>query len=273
MVESAKFPRTWATMEADNRALWEDRNVAEKYARLEGFLPFEEGLFARFIPADCSVLDIGVGAGRTTGLLARRVRRYVGIDYSAEMVDRCRRRFPSMDIRRADARDLSAFTDGEFAAVLFSYNGIDYLYPDAARHQCLTEIQRVLAPGGKFVFSCHNSQAVLPEIDWTWKPMLNLKRVYWALRMPQTRQRLGALLRGRAWRRCGYVFDDALAPGKGAEKSNCLVTHQASVGAVIAETCRFGFRFLRLGSDRFSLRQRFTDSWVYYSFEKAVKGS
>src|SRR5205823_11632180 len=135
---------------------------------------------------------------------------------------------------------------------------------------CLAEIHRVLAPGGRFIFSSHNPQAVLPEVEWTWNPVLGLKRVYWSLRMPQTRKRLGALLRGRAFRRSGYSLDDALSCETGTDKSDRLLMHQASVGAVVDETSRFGFRFLRLGSERFSLRQRFTDSWIYYCFEKPV---
>jgi hypothetical protein len=48
------------------------------------------------------------------------------------------------------------FADASFAAALFSYNGIDCIYPVAARHRCLAEVFRVLVPGGIFLLSSHN---------------------------------------------------------------------------------------------------------------------
>ena len=37
------------------------------------------------------MLDIGIGGGRTTHFFAPRVKEYVGIDYSQDMVAECRR--------------------------------------------------------------------------------------------------------------------------------------------------------------------------------------
>jgi SAM-dependent methyltransferase len=100
-----------------------------------------------------SVLDIGIGAGRTVGPLSRMFRRYTGIDYSAPMVAEARRRFPGHDLRVMDARKLD-FSDA-FDCVFFSYNGIDYMRFEE-RGGAFHAICRALSPGGLFIFSTHN---------------------------------------------------------------------------------------------------------------------
>jgi len=103
-----------------------------------------------------SMLDIGVGGGRTTLHFAPVTRRYAGVDYSTAMITACRRRFPSGELLlcAADARALP-FADRSFGFVLFSYNGIDYV-PHDDRLRILAEARRVLEPGGYYAFSTHN---------------------------------------------------------------------------------------------------------------------
>jgi SAM-dependent methyltransferase len=67
----------------------------------------------------------------------------------------CRRSWPDVDVRVADARDLGQFDSGQFGFVLFSFNGIDAM-DHADRPRVLAELHRVLAPGGLLVFSTHN---------------------------------------------------------------------------------------------------------------------
>ena len=97
------------------------------------------------------MLDIGVGAGRTTKHFAGLVKEYVGVDYSITMIKACREKFPQYRLEVADARNLSLFDDAYFDFVLFSFNGID-----AVEHQdrlaILREIRRVLRKGGYFCF-------------------------------------------------------------------------------------------------------------------------
>ncbi len=103
------------------------------------------------------VLDLGIGAGRTTGFLAPLTPRYVGVDYSPAMVMHCRRRFeaPGREFILADAADLPMLESGSFPFILFSFNGIDSVAHDH-RLRILAEIRRVLAKDGRFVFSAHN---------------------------------------------------------------------------------------------------------------------
>lgn len=144
-----------ADMEHINRATWRRPLVLREYRRNRGYLnegeriAIEAGLGRA--PGRV-ILDIGVGAGRTAELLAPLATRYVGIDYTPEMVELARAGHRGVRFERMDARDLSAFADRSFDVFLFSYNGIDSVGGDG-RMAILCEVNRVLRPGGVFVFS------------------------------------------------------------------------------------------------------------------------
>ena len=100
------------------------------------------------------VLDIGIGGGRTVEALRNISNDYVGIDYVAEMVEECKRKFPGVRFEQCDARKLS-FADNTFQVVLFSMNGIS-MVDHEGRLEILKEVFRVLRPGGYFLFSTYN---------------------------------------------------------------------------------------------------------------------
>jgi SAM-dependent methyltransferase len=127
---------------------------------MEGLQPCEEAMFQRWIRPGAAVLDLGVGGGRTAGPLSKTADRYVGIDYSQGMVEASRARYPKLEFRLGDATDLSQFEDRLFDAVVFSFNGIDYIRADEGRAKCLREVARVLKPSGVFVVSSHNARAI-----------------------------------------------------------------------------------------------------------------
>jgi SAM-dependent methyltransferase len=119
-----------------------------------------------------AVLDIGIGGGRTTGPLAQRFNRYVGIDYSPAMIAAARSFHPQMDLRVMDARKLD-FGEKQFDCVMFSFNGIDCVsYED--RQLILREIIRVMRPNGYFIYSTKNIQYwKMPQWkDQFWHPAI-----------------------------------------------------------------------------------------------------
>jgi len=151
---------------ADERRIQEHYGrpeIVASYARHGDLQPGEEVLLSRLEGAirGRAVLELGVGAGRLTGPLAGMAGMagsYTGLDYSAGMLAACRARHPHLDLRQGDARDLGAFADGSFDFVLFGFNGLDDLAPEG-RLRVLTEVLRVLRPGGLFAFSSHNLDA------------------------------------------------------------------------------------------------------------------
>ena len=101
------------------------------------------------------VLDIGCGSGRTTAILKNLSSGYVGLDYSLEMIESCRKRFGEGYFIHGDVRCMSEFKDEEFDCVIFSFNGLDSISHND-RIKGLREIRRVLKQDGLFIFSSHN---------------------------------------------------------------------------------------------------------------------
>ena len=131
-----------------------------------------------------SMLDVGVGAGRTTLFFGDTVNEYVGIDNAQAMIEACERRF--RDSRRgfsfkvADVQNLRDFEDQRFDFILFSFNGLDAM-DQAGRLRALSEIKRVLKPSGHFCFSSHNIQSLrrIRQMKWSidWREILrNVKK-------------------------------------------------------------------------------------------------
>ncbi len=130
-------------------------SVAE-YTRDESLLPIEATLVTEvFPPPPARIVDLGCGAGRTTVALSRLGYQVVGIDLSPALLAAARQRHPELEFHHMDATDL-VFPDATFDAALFSYNGIDCIYPVSTRLKCLAEAFRVLKPGGTFLVSSHN---------------------------------------------------------------------------------------------------------------------
>lgn len=108
---------------------------------------------ARFDVRRASVLDIGSGTGfyvdawRELG--AREVR---GVDIADSAVEQLRERFPGVPFERADVSDGTPFGDGAFDAVSI-FDVLFHIVDDDRYERALTEIHRVLAPEGLFLFT------------------------------------------------------------------------------------------------------------------------
>jgi SAM-dependent methyltransferase len=99
------------------------------------------------------LFDEAVGAGLLRSLEAHAAE-VVAIDVSPAVVDLARSRHPGLDARSADTRALP-FDDGAFDVVL-SNSTLDHFEMLADVRGALTELHRVLEPGGRLVLTLDN---------------------------------------------------------------------------------------------------------------------
>jgi ubiquinone/menaquinone biosynthesis C-methylase UbiE len=267
-----------------NLRTYNAKEVASHYAALDYLTPCERFLFDAYVTPGMSVLDLGVGGGRTTPALSRIASDYIGVDYSEEMIRMCRSKFPQLEFRVADASDLSTFSDDSFDAIVMAFNGLDYILPEDKRRQCLSECRRVLRPGGIFIFSSHNPRSLLVRPAWNRERLRALARrlapeqsaAFQLVTCVLTVAKAGhALLRAIAessermvrrlpqsafWRGEGYLFD----PSHGGLTTHCWLPQR-----VIGELARFDFQLVTvLGDDYPSKSRTFVTDWYYYVFSK-----
>ena len=178
------------------------------------------------------------------------------------MLAACRSRFPDLEFVQADASDLSQFPDASFDVVVFSFNGIDCLHPDAVRLRCIAEIRRVLSPGGTAVISEHNPRAILvaPRPMRGVPTKVAIARALKALRASVSRT--FELVPTKMFRTgIGYYFD----PEHGGNWF-----HAAVPDRVIEEWQREGFepRGEVVGYDHPGRARALRTGWYYYTFQK-----
>jgi ubiquinone/menaquinone biosynthesis C-methylase UbiE len=270
---------------ASNLHVYNKAEVASHYAGLRYLTSCEQSLFQAYLDEGMTILDLGVGGGRTTAYLSSLASRYVGVDYAATMIQKCRRRFPNLDFLVGDAANLEMFGDSTFDAVVMAFNAIDYVLPDCSREACLREVRRVLKPGGRFIFSSHNPRAIWVRPSWNRERVKQfalklagssavlfhcLHALAIAIRTSYAWLFAGAASMGRFrrrfptrafWRGDGYFLDSA---------HGGLLTHYWTPRCAEAELGRHGFHILGTkGDDYPAPDHRYITDWYYYVFQKS----
>jgi ubiquinone/menaquinone biosynthesis C-methylase UbiE len=157
------------------------------------------------------MLDIGVGCGRTTLHFAPLVERYLGIDYSEEMISICQHEYSSLNqninFKTLDLRELSIFNQNEFDLILISFNGIDYINAED-RLEAFKEIKRIIAPSGAFCFSTHNIRSLnkLYKFEFRKNVIEILKNIYKKFKLYKYNKNLDSLL----FKKSAIINDGAL---------------------------------------------------------------
>jgi SAM-dependent methyltransferase len=188
---------------------------------------------------DGSILDIGVGGGRTAPLMVSLSVDYRGIDYCPTMVDIARSRFPHLQFLKMDARKLT-FANASFDLAAFSFNGIDSV-DLPGRLEVLQCVHRVLRPGGYFVFSALNCQGAARGDHW---PDLGIFRdAGWSFHR-QARAAGRFVLGGANWLRLRPFANhgEDMAVGNLSAHDFGLVTLFTSVRAQIQQLSDAGLR-------------------------------
>ncbi len=183
---NARPHETQSAEEQENQRCFGNPASLDAYARETGLFPVEQRILRdHFPPPPAEVLDIGCGAGRTTRHLHELGYRVIAGDIVPQMVERARHILPGADIRVLDATRLELASNA-FDAVWFSFNGLDCIYPFASRLQALSEIHRVLKPGGIFIYSSHNVLGRFTRVFRPYKRCLgyHLKFILQSLKNP-----------------------------------------------------------------------------------------
>ena len=94
------------------------------------------------------VLEIGSGPGHVADLLVQSGASVAGVDFSAEMIEFARGRYPEIVFKQADAEQLP------FEADSFDIVVANFVVHHLARPETVfREVNRVLKPGGRFAFA------------------------------------------------------------------------------------------------------------------------
>ena len=253
-------------------------SVVADYEQDQHLLPVEEFLFNSYIKSGDVILDIAVGAGRTSRYLARIASRYVGIDYAPEMLKVCRSKYPQLDFRQMSATDLSSFQDQPFDSVVISLNALDELLTNEDRRRCLLECWRVLRANGVLIFSSRLPHAILarrtpgmikryrlghiPAPSGTIAFHVGRIRNFIVTPLVLTKLTFEKIyLYGRKpafWKGEGYMLDNT-----------GLLRHYATPRKVIAEMSQYGWKLLATyGGDYPQKTNPLATYFQYYAFRK-----
>ncbi len=246
-----------------NKEVYASKKIVQHYERYSPSLQKpEETILSILKPhlGGMRMLDIGVGGGRTTVYFGPLVKSYTAIDFSAGMIELCRKKFgtapysPRFEV--CDVRDLSLFADASFDLVLFSFNGLDNItYED--RVKAMREMKRVCAPGAWFCLSSHNllSLPYFFKLKFRWHPVKFLRSVL--LRRKLLRRNADAI---RNFPTADHViiYDDVYDFG--------LYTNYMRPSFQVEELQKAGFKDVKVfGSDgKETSDPSLTDFWLYY---------
>jgi ubiquinone/menaquinone biosynthesis C-methylase UbiE len=133
---------------------YEDEAMALAYSRLEFtgtyYLAYRDiPAIVREHAAGTRALDFGCGTGRSTRFIRNCGFETTGVDISEKMLSQARTIDPSGDYRLLNGSDFSVLGDTRFNLIFsgFTFDNI----PTAAKSDILRGLQRLLAPGGRFV--------------------------------------------------------------------------------------------------------------------------
>ncbi|MHB0935960.1 MAG: class I SAM-dependent methyltransferase [Armatimonadota bacterium] len=173
----------------ETEAAWVTEYFGDDYLRLYQFpgertdpeVEFVAGSLAGRMASGGLVLDLACGQGRHALPLAQRGFRVVGLDYQLNLLQKAKARGAGVSFLRGDMRQLP-FAE-TFDAVVNLFTAFGY-FSDEENAGILSEVARVLRPGGWFVMDVANRDALirsaqprswkrLPDgslvvSEWTW---------------------------------------------------------------------------------------------------------
>jgi ubiquinone/menaquinone biosynthesis C-methylase UbiE len=150
-----------------------------------GLWPSEAFVIKAYFQPGSRVLDLGCGTGRTTIPLYQQGYDVVGVDITPAMIDTARsiasQQGLAINYEVGDATDLR-YHNESFDSALFSFNGWAQIPGRVNRAAALSDIYRVLRPGGHYIFTTHTRTFKLTRAPFwikQWMKCCVLKPLGW----------------------------------------------------------------------------------------------
>lgn len=161
---------------ADLAAADYDDNYARSYPATQDYLNFESDVLDRLatdLGSRPAALDLGCSTGRISLRLADRFERVHGVDLSPKMVDRAQQRAEEAGVTNAsfvvgDIEQASFWETFGDASIDLVTMGLGTAGDVLEIGEVLDQIERVLVPGGRFLLSFYNADALLYQ--WSLMP-------------------------------------------------------------------------------------------------------
>jgi len=120
-----------------------------------------------------SVIDIGCGTGEHVDELCRRGLKAEGLDFSEEMLDTARERFPD---RKFHLGDMKSFRVGKkYDSGISVFGSFDYLLEDEDVIEALKNIHKILLPNAIFLLEVWNAEPLVRIVN---KPLSPVSSTY-----------------------------------------------------------------------------------------------
>ena len=114
--------------------------------------PIDSAKLASFVNLDAPILDYGCGQGRLCKeLFEVGFKNTSGVDYSADMIQQCKKRYPDLNFAKVNGTKLP-FEDGAFQVVLL-FAVLTCIPSNDQQKELIEELHRVLLPGGILLIS------------------------------------------------------------------------------------------------------------------------
>lgn len=126
----------------DQKHYWDDVSSKKQFTT-----PFQAEAFCKFVNKDAAILDVGCGYGRTLNELHQQgYCNLTGIDFSEGMIARGKKEYPALDLRVKRNETIDLADSSIDAVILFAV--LTCIHKDAEQEMLISEIKRVLKPGG-----------------------------------------------------------------------------------------------------------------------------
>lgn len=113
-----------------------------------------------------TMLDIGVGGGRTSMYFLNLVESYLGIDIVPDFIDTLQKKYSQKQFKCMNVLDIINL-EKTYDFILFSHNGIDNLLTLEEYTKALDNMYKVCNKNGYVCFSSHNIWKINQNNDFT----------------------------------------------------------------------------------------------------------